>query len=253
MGRVEGKVVIVTGAASGIGRATARLLAREGAKLMLTDINARDGEALAGEIGKAAHFRRHDVADETDWQAVIAAARNAFGRIDGLVNNAGTGGPVPSPDIEQETLEGWRKINAVNLEGVFLGCKYGVPALRESGGGSIVNISSLAAMLGTPHIPAYGAGKAGVRQLTKSVAMHCALRGYRVRCNSIHPGIILTPMGESMFRGEERQREKYLKMVPLKMFGEPEDIGYAAVYLIADESKFVTGAEFVIDGGMSAL
>ncbi len=252
-GRVADKVVVVTGAASGIGRATATLLAREGATVVLTDVVADAGEALAKELGGPHVFLRHDVSSEPQWQDAIGQTLQRFGHINGLVNNAGVGGPVPAPSIETETLEGWRRINAINLEGVFLGCKHAVPAIRDAGGGSIVNVSSLAAMVGTHQLPAYGAGKAGVRQLTKSVAMHCAFKGYRIRCNSVHPGVIITPMGESMFKGDEREKAKYLRSIPLRMFGEPADIGYAVLYLISDESKFVTGAEFVIDGGASAI
>jgi 3(or 17)beta-hydroxysteroid dehydrogenase len=252
-GRVNGKVIIVTGAASGIGRATASLLAREGATVVLTDVVADAGRALARELGSPHVFIQHDVSDERQWQDVIGETQKKFGKLNGLVNNAGVSGPVPANSIETETLETWRKINSVNLEGVFLGCKHAIPAIREAGGGAIVNISSLAAMVATHQIPAYGAGKAGVRQLSKSVAMHCAFKGYKIRCNSVHPGVIVTPMGESMFKGDEREKAKYLRSIPLKTFGEPVDIGYAVLYLISDESKFVTGAEFIIDGGASAI
>jgi len=252
-GRVGGKVVMVTGAASGIGRATATLMAREGATVVLTDVVADAGQALARELGGPHVFFQHDVSDERQWQDVIGETLKLFGKLNGLVNNAGVSGPVPANSIETETLETWRKINSVNLEGVFLGCKHAVPAIREAGGGSIVNISSLAAMVATHQIPAYGAGKAGVRQLSKSVAMHCAFKGYKIRCNSVHPGVIVTPMGESMFKGDEREKAKYLRSIPLKTFGEPIDIGYAVLYLMSDESKFVTGAEFVIDGGASSI
>jgi NAD(P)-dependent dehydrogenase (short-subunit alcohol dehydrogenase family) len=252
MARVKDKIVIVTGAASGNAPAAAQLLAGEGATVIATDVDRQQGEALVASLGAPHVFLPHDVSSEAQWQGIVAEVLARFGRLDGLVNNAGVSGPVPAADLEHETLETWRKINGINLEGVFLGCKHAVPALRQSGGGSIVNISSLAAMQGTPQLVAYGAGKAGVRQLSKSVAMHCALRGYKIRCNSIHPGVIITPMGESMFR-DDRHREKYLKAIPLRVFGEPRDIGYAALYLVSDESKFVTGAEFVIDGGTSAI
>lgn len=253
MARVAGKIVIVTGAASGIGQASAELLAGEGATVIAADVTDGAGKALVAKLGGKHRFRHHDVTDEASWQNLIAETERDFGRLDGLVNNAGVSGPVPAADIEHETLETWRKINAVNLEGVFLGCKHAVPALRRAGKGSIVNISSLAALVGTPGLAAYGAGKAGVRQLTKSVAMHCALKGMKIRCNSVHPGVIVTPMGRSVMGEDERTRTKILKTIPLKEFGAPEDIGYCVVYLISDESKFATGAEFVIDGGMSAL
>ena len=257
MARVAGKVVIVTGGASGIGEACSTLLAAQGATVVVADLADKTGNALAAKLtaesGGKHRFRHHDVTDENSWQKLIAETERDFGHLDGLVNNAGVSGPVPAADIEHESLETWRKINAVNLEGVFLGCKHAVPALRRAGKGSIVNISSLAALVGTPGLTAYGAGKAGVRQLTKSVAMHCALRGDKIRCNSVHPGVIVTPMGDQVIGPDERRRAKLLKTIPVKTFGEPNDIGYCVVYLISDESKFATGAEFVIDGGMSAL
>lgn len=255
MARVKGKVAVVTGAASGIGRATARRLAGEGATLVLTDIKAEAGEGVAREIGAQASFQAQDVAQESEWQALIAATLRRHGRLDILANVAGVPGSGERQDPERCTLEEWRRINSVNLEGVFLGCKHAIPAMRQSGGGSIVNISSLAAMIATPPMTAYGAGKAGVRQLTKSVALHCARRGYRVRCNSIHPGIIDTPMGQTAMSWAgadlDEGRERYRKMVPLGVLGEPDDIAWTVVFLASDEAKFITGAEFVVDGGMS--
>jgi NAD(P)-dependent dehydrogenase (short-subunit alcohol dehydrogenase family) len=251
MGRVQDKVVLVTGAGSGIGRATARLLAAEGATVIVSDINAAGGQETVQQIGGKARFEEHDTSHEDDWKRIVDGILEREGKLNGLVNNAGIAGPYPAT-FETETLEQWRRMLAVNVEGVFLGCKYGVPALRQSGGGSIVNTSSLAAFLGTPDLSAYGASKGAVRQFTKTVAMDCARKGYKVRCNSVHPGVILTPMGEKVLPGE-KVRERMRKRIPIGDFGQPEDIAYGILYLISDEARFVTGAELVIDGGMNAI
>jgi 3(or 17)beta-hydroxysteroid dehydrogenase len=251
MSRVADKVVLVTGAGSGIGRATAKLLAAEGATVIVSDIDRAGGLETVQQIGGKARFEEHDTAREVDWKRIIDGILEREGRLNGLVNNAGIAGPYPAT-FETETVEQWQRILSVNVQGVFLGCKYSVPALRQSGGGSIVNTSSLAAFLGTPDLSAYGASKGAVRQFTKTVAMDCARKGYKVRCNSVHPGIIMTPMGEAILP-DEKKRERMRKMVPLGEFGAPEDIAYGILYLISDESRFVTGSELVIDGGMNAI
>ena len=249
MSRVAGKVVLVTGAGSGIGRATATLLAEEGATVIATDVNQAGGQETVRKIGAKARFVAHDTSKETDWQRVIDDILAREGRLDGLVNNAGISGPFPST-FETETVEQWQRILSVNVQGVFLGCKHAVPALRKAGGGSIVNVSSLAAFLGTPKLAAYGASKGAVRQFTKSVAIDCAK--HRIRCNSVHPGIIQTPMGDTVMP-DEKARERSLRSVPLRVLGEPRDIAYGILYLVSDESRFVTGSELVIDGGMNAI
>jgi 3(or 17)beta-hydroxysteroid dehydrogenase len=251
MDRVAGKVVLVTGAGSGIGRATATLLAAEGATVIVTDINRAGGLETVQQIGGKTRFEEQDTSREADWKRIIDDILASEGRLNGLVNNAGVLGPYPAT-FETETLEQWRSTLAVNVEGVFLGCKHGVPAIRQSGGGSIVNLSSLAAFLGTPNLSAYGASKGAVRQFTKTVAIDCARKGYKVRCNSVHPGVILTPMGEGIL-SSETARERTRKSIPIGDFGAPEDIAYGILYLISDESRFVTGAELVIDGGMNAI
>ena len=251
MSRVADKVVLVTGAGSGIGRATAKLLAAEGATVIVTDVNRPGGLETVQQIGGRARFEEQDTSKEADWKRIIDDILAREGRLNGLVNNAGIAGPFPST-FESESLEQWRRILSINVEGVFLGCKYGVPALRSSGGGSIVNLSSLAAFLGTPDLSAYGASKGAVRQFTKTVAIDCARKGYKVRCNSVHPGIIITPMGESILPNE-KARERTRQRVPVGEFGTPEDIAYGVLYLISDESRFMTGAELVIDGGMAAI
>ncbi|MBS0549107.1 MAG: glucose 1-dehydrogenase [Proteobacteria bacterium] len=250
MSRVADKVVLVTGAGSGIGRATAKLLAAEGATVIASDIDSAGVSQTVAGIAKA-RAETHDTAKEADWKRIIEGILAREGRLDGLVNNAGISGPFPAT-FETETVEQWQKILSINVQGVFLGCKHAVPAMRQSGGGSIVNTSSLAALLGTPDLSAYGASKGAVRQFTKTVAIDCARKGYKVRCNSVHPGVIMTPMGESILP-DERKRERVRKAIPIGEFGAPEDIAYGILYLISDESRFVTGAELVIDGGMNAI
>jgi 3(or 17)beta-hydroxysteroid dehydrogenase len=259
MGRVDGKVVLVTGAGSGIGRATARLLAREGATVIVTDVNQTGGEETVRQIGgqtgaRRARFALQDTSKEADWQHVIADILAREGRLDGLVNNAGILGPSPSY-FESESLETWQRLLAINTQGVFLGCKHAVPAMRGpkegSAGGSIVNLSSLAALQGTPTFSAYGASKGAVRQFTKTVAMDCARKGYKVRCNSVHPGVIQTPMGDT-FLVNDGLRKRMQAAIPVGEFGAPEDIAWGILYLISDESRYVTGSELVIDGGIHA-
>src|SRR5262245_16879541 len=196
MSRVAGKVVLVTGAGSGIGRATATLLAKEGAKVVVTDINKPGGLETVQQIGApnsggGARFEEHDTAREDDWKRIIDAVMAREGKLNGLVNNAGIAGPYPST-FETETVEQWQRMLSINVQGVFLGCKYGVPAMKQSGGGSIVNTSSLAAFLGTPALSAYGASKGAVRQFTKTVAMDWARKGYKISRNSVHSGIHYT-------------------------------------------------------------
>jgi 3(or 17)beta-hydroxysteroid dehydrogenase len=251
-GRLAGKTAFITGAASGLGCAIARRFAQEGARVALADIDETAGRAAATEIGGAAIFIAHDVTSEASWIESLAKAAESLGRLDILVNNAGIG---TWGTIERTTLEEWRRVHAVNLDGVFLGCKHGIPHLRAAGGGSIVNLSSIAGIVGTPTLSAYGSSKGAVRQLTKSVALHCAGRKDGIRCNSIHPAFIATPMLESMIadsRSPERTRGALATQIPLGRVGEAEEVAGLALYLASDESRFVTGAEFVIDGGLSA-
>ena len=245
--------VVVTGASTGIGWATARLLLDRGFRVFGSVRKQADADRLKGEFGANFTPLLFDVTDEA---AVLAAAREVRTALNGetlsgLVNNAGIAGPYPAT-FETETVEQWQKILSINVQGVFLGCKHSVQAMRQSGGGSIVNTSSLAAFLGTPDLSAYGASKGAVRQFTKTVAMDCARKGYKVRCNSVHPGIIMTPMGQGILP-DEKKRERMRKAIPVGEFGAPEDIAYGILYLISDESRFVTGTELVIDGGMNAI
>ena len=254
MGRVEGKVCMVTGASLGLGRASALLLAREGGKLVLTDLKEAEGHALSDEINNAggeAVFVRHDVAVDADWSAAVATALKRFGRLDVLVNNAGV---ALAGGVEDTTFEQWRWLMSINLDAVFLGTKHAV-AVMKARGGSIINLSSIEGLVGDPNLAAYNASKGGVRLLTKSVALDCARRGYRIRVNSIHPGYILTPMVEGYAR-TQADSDAALRAIaalhPVGHLGEPDDIGYGVLYLASDESKFVTGSELVIDGGYTA-
>jgi 3(or 17)beta-hydroxysteroid dehydrogenase len=250
-GRVEDKVAIVTGGASGIGRGIAEALAREGARVVITDVQAELGREAAKAIGGDTVFVRHDVTNEDSWREVIAAALERFGRLDVLVNNAGI---IIVVDIEETTVEQWRKIMTVNAEGVFLGCKHAIPAMRRSGGGSIINISSAAGLVGTPTFPAYSASKGAVRLLTKSVAAHCRDKGDAIRCNSIHPGGIDTPLLRAI-GGRRGLPDLDALTAPGSAvgFGTPADIGHLAVYLASDESRFMNGSEVAIDGCYTAV
>lgn len=255
MGRVQGKVAIVTGARRGIGKATAELLAREGARVVLTDRKEEGAPAVVDGIEKAggeAAFVLQDVAKEEDWQRVMDEAGERFGKLDILVNNAGVGA---GKNIEELTLEDWRWVMSVNLDGVFLGTKYAIGAMKPTGGGSIVNISSIEGLVGDRRLAAYDASKGGVRLLTKSAALHCARAGYDIRVNSVCPGFLHTRMVESFLGAQkdpETSRRELERSHPLGHLGEPLDAAYAVLYLASDESKFATGTELVVDGGYTA-
>jgi NAD(P)-dependent dehydrogenase (short-subunit alcohol dehydrogenase family) len=252
MGRVDGKIAIVTGAASGIGRACARRLASEGAKVVLTDRNEAGGKAAAGELGAPHVFLALDVTDPMHWASVVGETVRAFGRLDVLVNAAGVG---VMHDIEQTTLEEWRSVMSVNSGGTFLGCQAALGAMKATGGGSIINVSSVAGIVADPDMAAYCASKGAVRMLTKSVALHAARAGYGVRCNSVHPAFIDTPMVDALLAASSERgltRGKLERAIPLGRIGEAEEVAHLVLYLASDESKFVTGAELVIDGGLTA-
>ena len=252
MGRLEGKTALVTGAASGIGLQTSIRLAEEGARVMMTDINLEEGLQQAEKLGANATFLKLDITEEEEWIPVLDETVKRFDRLDILVNSAGM---VLIADVEQITLEDWRKVHAVNLDGTFLGCKHGVRVMKEFGSGSIINLSSVSGMIGGFNLAAYNSSKGAVRMLTKSVALHCARAGYGIRCNSIHPTFIETPMLESMIRDSpdpEKARQTLVRQVPLRRIGKPDDVANMIVYLASDESTFVTGTEMVIDGGVIA-
>ena len=249
MGRLQGKVAIVTGAASGLGRADAQALVREGARVVLSDINESAGAALARELNAqapdSARFLQHDVRDEARWQAVIADTVAQFGRLDVLVNNAGV---VVVATPESTTLEQFRFANAVMSEGVFLGCKYAIPAMAKGGGGSIINMSSVASHLGYPVFFAYSAAKGAVRAMTKSIAVHCQMNKQNIRCNSIHAGAIETPMVASASQQLGMEMSAY-EQTPWGL-GKPEDVANLVVFLASEESRFINGTELVIDNAL---
>lgn len=253
MGRVTGKVALVTGSALGIGKATAELLAREGAKVVVADLKVAEGEATVAAIkaaGGEAVFVQQDATQESEWEKVVAAAFEAFGKLNIVVNNAGI---ALSKNVEETTLAEWRKVQDINLDAVFLGTRYGIEALKKSGGGSIINLSSIEGIIGDPNLAAYNASKGGVRIFTKSAALHCAQAGYGIRVNSVHPGYIWTPMVRGLAQDEQSEAYKHLvSLHPVGHLGEPIDIAYGILYLASDESKFTTGSELVIDGGYTA-
>lgn len=256
MNRVAGKVALVTGAGMGLGRAAALLLAAEGAKLVVTDIDEAGARQTAEQIeqeGGESLSLRHDVSNPDDWPPVMAAVEQRFGRLDVLVNNAGI---AIAKNIEDTSLQEWRRTMAVNLDGVFFGCQQGVALMKQSGGGSIINLSSIDGIIGEADLAAYCASKGGVRTLTKAVAVHCAEQRYGIRCNSIHPGYIWTPQTENYLRDLgtlDQEKAKALARHPIGFLGEPNDIAYMVLYLASDESKFVTGSEMVVDGGYLAV
>lgn len=247
MGRVEGKVALITGAASGLGLEDAKLLAAEGAKVILTDVNAEKGEAAAGSVGKSARFFRHDVSSEEDWKRVLDETTRAFGGLDILVNNAGV---VVLSSPEDCTLEEFRFANRIMSEGVFLGCKYALPILKKSKAASIINMSSTASHVGYPIFFAYSAAKGAVRAMTKSISAHCQMQGYPVRCNSVHAGAIETPMVQFAQGRSGAAQPIPDGVLPAGALGAPRDVANLVLYLASDESRFVTGAEFVIDNGL---
>lgn len=256
MPRLSGKLCLVTGAARGIGKAIARAFADEGADVIVTDIDATTGRSAAEAIG--ATFYKLDVANEANWLAMA----DLVPYLDVLVNNAGiTGfeGPFqngpPPHDPENTSLADWRAVHAVNLDGTFLGCRYAIRAMRAKSAGSIINISSRSGMVGIPGAAAYASSKAAIRNHTKSVALYCAAQGLNVRCNSIHPAAVMTPMWEPMLgNGPDRERRAAALVAdtPLRRFGLPEEVAALAVLLASDEAAYMTGTELTIDGGILA-
>jgi 3(or 17)beta-hydroxysteroid dehydrogenase len=252
MRRLEGKVALISGGASGIGLATARRFAEEGATVVLGDIDRNAAERACAGI-EGASFEPLDVTSDEDWRRAADAVAARHGRLDVLVNSAGV---APTGTIEDVSLEDWRRTIAVNLDGTFLGCRHGVRVMKASGGGSIVNLSSVSGIIGGHNLAAYNAAKGGVRLLTKSVALHCARKGYGIRCNSVHPGFVDTPMLQDLVRHSRNPEETRLKLaasVPLGRNARPEEVAAMIAYLASDEAAFVTGAELVIDGGVTAM
>jgi len=252
MGRLQGKVAIITGAAKGLGEADARMFAREGATVILTDMDADNGRRVAAELGSPAEFHVQDVRDEQGWEDLIADIVSRHGKLDILVNNAGV---VEPGTIETQTAEEYRFVMAVSADGAFYGCKYAVPAMKISGGGAIINMCSIASIVGEPIVVAYAMAKGAIESLTRSVAVHCANNQYNIRCNSVHPAGILTPMVESIgpkVMGRDDLRPASEGPAPSAL-GEPDDIANTVLFLASDESKFINGAAIRVDNAKSVM
>ncbi len=255
MDRLKGKVSLVTGAASGIGLAIANMFSKEGAMVLITDVKENDGRKAVEDIAKqggTAEFIRHDVTKEKDWAHVMETVEKKYGRLDVLVNNAGIN---ERGNTETITLQDWKTIIEVNLNSVFIGTQAAIKVMKKKGGGSIVNICSKEGLTGNHRASAYTAAKGGGRLFTKSSAIYCAKEGYNIRINSIHPGVIRTPLLDAYLAQCDDPEGEYRLMVadhPMGSLGDPDDVAYGAVYLASDESKWITGSELVIDGGFTA-
>lgn len=250
--RLDGKVALVTGGASGIGAATCRGMAAAGAKVVVCDLQEHAGAEVAAELAPGAVFVRCDVTSEDDWRRAIESAEGAFAHLDVVMNCAGVSVPAP---IDEASFGHWKQTMSINADSVFLGCKFGVEALRRAGGGSIINVSSTLGIRGGARFPAYCASKAAVRLLTKSVALRCAEAGWKIRCNSIHPGATETPiMDPYIASGPSREKviSDFASKHPMGRVGQPDEIMHLAVFLASDESSFITGAEIPVDGGYCA-
>ena len=260
-GRVANKVAFISGGLGGIGSAIARRLGQEGARIVLADLPGEANLAAAASAlaalkaqGIDAVFIELDVREEASWQQAVAQTIAHFGKLDVLVNNAGIGLPPPE-SFDQTSFEDWRKIMSVNLDGTFLGTREGVRAMKDTGGGSIINIASIAAYVGTPGGSAYGASKGGVRSLTKQAAVQCAKKGYNIRINAIHPSYIRTALteGATVKRvGKENAIQALKDLHPFQCLGEPDDVAWAVVYLASNESRLVNAADLVVDGALLA-
>ena len=252
MGRLEDKVIIVTGAATGLGLADARALIAEGARVIMTDIDVNKGTEEAKDLD--ATFFAQDVSKESSWLELMTVVQNKFGRLDGLVNNAGI---ASIANIEEVTAESWRKVLGIHLDGTLWGCQGAIKLMKEGGGGSIVNMSSTAALIGIGSYLAYSAAKGGIRSMTKSIAIHCRQKKLNIRCNSVHPGSINTAMVQHALKelvGKDLLAEEDSEQTRIEMgIGEPDDVAHMIVYLMSDESKHVNGAEMVVDNGDTVI
>ena len=247
--RLKNKVGLITGAAQGLGKEMAKIMISQGATIVITDINEKSLVETAEEL--SCKHMVMDVTKEDQWKNVITNIEKDIGSLNILVNNAGIGG---GGDVESTDLESWHLVHSVNLDSVFLGCKFSLPLMRKSGNGSIINISSMSGIVASHNMSAYNSSKAAVRHLSKSIALHCAKSTNLVRCNSIHPVFTRTAMVQSMIDAapERNIEEKLVQQIPLRKLAEPIDIANAALFLASDESSFITGTELVIDGGLSA-
>lgn len=256
--RLTSKIAIVTGAAQGIGAAIAQVFAQDDCFVYITDINDELGRGLANSLGSKACYLPLDVRQESDWQRVTTHVLKEHGSLDLLVNNAGITGfeeGVVAHDPEHASLEDWHAVHRTNLDGVFLGCKYAIRSMRRKGTGSIINISSRSGLVGIPGAAAYASSKAAVRNHTKTVALYCAEQGLKIRCNSIHPAAILTPIWEPMLGvglGREDRMAALVRDTPLRRFGMPEEVASVVMLLASDDATYITGSEFNIDGGLLA-
>lgn len=257
MNRLENKIVLVTGSARGIGKAISELFHKEGATVIITDIRDEEGLNLTKSLKSRNEYIHLNVKHENEWQRITEYIINKYAKVDVLVNNAGITGFLETEgpfDAENVDLNSWNEIHNVNANGVMLGCKYAIK-LMKTNGGSIVNISSRSGIVGIPAAVAYASSKASVRNHTKSVALYCTRKKYNIRCNSIHPAAIMTPMWDEML-GKGRLREKSIKYIekgiPMGCFGDAMDVAFGALYLASDEAKYVTGIELTIDGGILA-
>lgn len=253
MDRLKGKVCIVTGGGSGIGLAICEAFTKEGAQVVVADIDEEKGPEVALKLGPKASFARLDVTKEDQWQAVLGRTVAMLGSVDVLVNNAGVTGTGKVPhDPENTDLAEWQRVLHINLDSVFLGCKHAIRVMRQTGrSGSIINMSSRSGLVGIPHAAAYAASKAAIRNHSKTVALYCAEQNLPIRCNTIFPASIRTPMWEAMMHGKDEE-QALLDSMPLHRFGRPEEVAAIAVLLASDEATYVTGSEFNIDGGILA-
>ena len=257
-GRVEGKMAFITGAAQGLGEAIAFMLAKEGSKVVLADINEDKlldvEKKINSQYPDKAYSVKLDVTSEDEWKQTLGEAEKFMGGLNILVNNAGIGG---GSTVEETDYKKLKKVMAVDTDSVFLGCKYAIPIMKNHSPGSIINTSSISGLIAGHNMAAYNTAKAGVWMLTKSVALHCARSAYNIRCNSIHPTFIDTPILDAMVERSSSEKEqvmmKLARQVPLGKVGEPDDVAYTVLFLASDESKFITGAEIKIDGGISAM
>lgn len=257
MGRLAGKKALITGGAQGLGACFARMFAAEGAVVAVSDINFDGAKATAADINEkfdgVASAYAHDVTSKDDWATTLEAANEAMGGLNVLVNNAGIGGSFAS--IEDETVESWRRTQEVDVDSIFIGTQLAIPYMKKSQPASIINISSVAGLIANGNMMSYNVAKAGVWMLSKSIALHCAKAGYDIRSNSVHPVFTRTPIIDPLVAlggGGEEGEKKLVRQIPLRRLAEPEDVGYAVIYLASDESRYVTAAELKIDGGITA-
>ncbi len=249
--RFDGQIVLVTGGADGVGAACVKLFAEEGAQVLIGDIQAGKAKVLAEELGPEVSFLPLDVSDDSAWAAAIEQITADAGALNILVNNAGVSLPAT---VEDADFAHWRKVNSVNADGVFLGCHHAIPLIHRSGGGSIINISSALGLKTNAVMPAYSASKAAVRILTKSVALHCAEQGYAIRCNTVYPGSVRTPMIEKLSHDSgdyDAAMARRIAAHPIGFIAEPSDIANAVAFLASEEARFITGADLAVDGGLS--